>query len=735
MSITDRWRLVRPSVAFRILVVTYVCAHGSLLAAQGENYAAIRATKRAAAVRIDEPIYIDGRIDESVWLRAQPAVEFYQQAPDEGRLATRQTEVRFLYDDKNLYIGAIMYDDEPDGLIVNELKRDFRGSTSDTFGLVLDVFRDGQTGYGFLTNAGGATRETQVYDNGSNDASWNGVWFCRTAIRDDGWSAEYAIPFKTLRFPNQKEQEWGLQMVRWSRRANEVSVWTPVLRPQRHYTVSEAGLLTGIQAASSGANFRVKPYGKTELDHVSTEGNDFDVDAGVDIKWGLTSSLVLDGTYRTDFSQVEADAQQINLTRFSLFFPEKREFFLESPGSFQIGLSRPGGENRRDFVPFFSRRIGLSQRGQPIPVVGGLRLTGRQGPWGIGVLNMQTEDFETLAGPVRPADNFTAIRMTRDVTPTTALGGFYFGRESDATGAYNRVAGFDLLTQPSRTIRIEAFGMRSTTDGTHDWAGRAGFSYEANTNRAYFFHLYIGDQFRHDLGFVRRGDVGLTFGKYEKILRPEIGAEWVREHTLGVSLETVQDSGYQELQTRVGSLVYDIGFQDGGSLTVNYDSIYELLDEPFDIHPGIIIPTGKYDFGQFRVGYSSNPSSRLSGAVELGGGSFWTGTGNTVKGSIRVRFDSHIAVSGSYERDSVNLPEGAFVTQLETMNLDWSFSPRMFLNAFLQYSPDRNTWLSNVRFNFIHRPLSDIFVVWNETRGPLLSQRSVVVKYTHMFSF
>ncbi len=318
------------------LFVLLICAQAPSLEAQGEDYDQIRATKRVEALRIDETIIIDGHLDEAVWQYAQPADQFYQQSPDEGELATRQTEVRFLYDDTTLYVGAMLYDDNPEGLIINELRRDFNGGQNDTFGLVLDLFRDGQTGFGFLINAGGATRDTQVYDNGRNDPNWHGVWFSRTAILEDGWSAEYAIPFKTLRFPNREVHEWSMNMVRWSRRVNEMSLWSPVLRPQRHYTVSEAGLLTGIrtQSSSSSANFRVKPYALAEMDRGPVEGSEYDANAGVDIKWGLTSSLVLDGTYRTDFSQVEADAQQINLTRFSLFFPEKREFFLESPGSF-----------------------------------------------------------------------------------------------------------------------------------------------------------------------------------------------------------------------------------------------------------------------------------------------------------------------------------------------------------------------------------------------------------------
>ena len=472
------------------------------------------------------------------------------------------------------------------------------------------------------------------------------------------------------------------------------------------------------------------------MDRGPVEGSEYDANAGVDIKWGLTSSLVLDGTYRTDFSQVEADAQQINLTRFSLFFPEKREFFLESPGSFQVGLTSPGGERRRDLLPFFSRRIGLSRRGQAIPVVGGLRLTGRQGPWGIAVLNMQTEDFEVGPLDVRPADNFTAIRMTRDVAAGTALGGFYFGRESDGEVAYNRVGGLDLLTQPTRSLRIEAFGMHSTSDGLpSDFAGRAGFSYQANTNRAYFFHLYVGGRFRNDLGFVRREDIGLTFAKYEKILRPRAGSQWIREHTIGGKIEVFQNSSYTELLSRIASLSYDMSFQDGARFSVNFDDDYELLEEPFDIFEGIIISPGEYEFREVRGRYQSNRSAVFSGDIEYGGGSFWDGTRRFVNGGLRVRFNEHIAVSGSYERNSVDLVEGDFVTNLGSINFDWSFTPRMFLNAFIQYNSDTDAWLSNVRFNLIHRPLSDVFIVWNETRAQGLTARSVIVKYTHMFAF
>jgi hypothetical protein len=263
---------------------------------------------------------------------------------------------------------------QPDRLITNELKRDF----GDGFGVILDTFQDRRNAVGFLTNPGGAQRDSLGYENGRrNDANWHGAWSVKTHIRPDGWSLEFAIPFKTLRFPDGAMQTWGLNMVRWARRANETSTWAPVPRQFSHYNVAYAGTIAGIADARPGRNLQLKPFATADVSRGRRVWSG-EADGGVDVKWGVTSSLLLDASWRTDFSQVEADEQQINLTRFSQFFPEKREFFLENPSAFQIGLLENDNENpRRDLVPFFSRRIGLSGDGQPIPVIGGLRLTGR----------------------------------------------------------------------------------------------------------------------------------------------------------------------------------------------------------------------------------------------------------------------------------------------------------------------------------------------------------------------
>jgi len=702
-------------------------------AAQSDTPVADR-SRRVEAVRIEQPIHLDGALDEAEWRLAEPAADFLQQQPDEGKPATHRSEVRFLYDATTLYIGAMLYDEQPDKLIVNELKRDFPGRDGDMFGIVLDTFRDRRSAYGFLTNPGGAQRESQAYDNGRrNDASWDGIWYVRTAILENGWTVEAAIPFKTLRFPQAEAQEWGLNLVRIIRRLNEDTTWSFVPRQFTHYNVAYAGVLSGIRFVQPGRNLRLKPFATAQAGRGLASERDWDADGGADLKWGITSSLVLDATYRTDFSQVEADEQQINLTRFSLFFPEKREFFLESPASFQIGLADRDQRGRRDLIPFFSRRIGLSSTGQPIPVFGGLRLTGRAGRNGVGLLNMQTEAIDG-----RPGDNFTAVRLSRELSPWAAVGGFYFGRESEAS--HNRVGGLDLRLSPTRTLEIEAFALTSMTsqassDGVRDVAGRAGLRLDANRHRARLGYFHVGDRFQNDLGFVQRRGVGAIFSEYTRVFRPLVTYRRVREYSVGGALEVVGDDRYTEVLTRIGRVTGGIEFADGGQLSASYSGSFERLTAPFAIRRDVVIPPGDYRFADVSLEFESDKSKAVSGAADLSTGGFWTGSRTSVGGSVRLRWSAHLATTAGFTRASVRLPEGSFVTGVAALRVDASITTRMFVNAFVQYNGDTRTWFSNVRFNFIHRPLSDIYVVWNVTRSPGLDLSSVIFKYTHAIAF
>jgi len=718
--------------ALAVLVLAAALVAPGAAAAQDFDLGAVRASKRLIAVRIAEPIRVDGQLDEAAWRRAEPATNFFQQFPDEFAPASERSEVFFLYDEEMLYIGGMLYDPEPARLVVHELRRDFDSFFSDSFAVILDTFLDERNAYGFWISPGGARRDVQAVENGRrNDANWDGVWFSRAAVLEDGWSFELAIPFRTLRFPDTETQRWGLNMLRIIRRKNEFATWSPVPRQFSHYSVSFAGLLTGIDGVETGRDLRITPFTTARADHGTRAagGWDGDADGGVDVKWGLTSSLLLDASYRTDFSQVEADEQQINLTRFSLFFPEKRQFFLESPARFQIGLSVVENQ-RRDLVPFFSRRIGLSAAGQPIPVIGGLRLTGQAGRQGIGLLTMQTDEADGV-----PGANFTAARVTRAVSDRASVGTFYFGRETTGSGSFNRVGGLDLHLTPRPAVEVEAFAMRSETTGeAGDWAGRTSLRLDTNAHRVRAGLVHVGESFRHDLGFVRRRGIATMFGGYERIFRPADPGALVREQSLGAALDATTDDRYERGLTRLATATYGLLFRDGATVGISGNRTYERLDAPFTVGGNLRIAPGEYTFETVSLDYRSDRSARVSGALGLEAGKFWNGTQRRASGSLRVRLSEHVAVGASLARDTIELPQGSFAANLVGLRLDTSFSPQMFLNAFVQYNGDTDTWLSNTRFNLIHRPLSDIYVVWNETRLPGETRRAVLLKYTHLIA-
>ena len=582
------------------------------------------ARRVVTAAKTSSAIEVDGQLNEPEWRLAEPATGFIQQEPAEGQSATRQTDVRFVYDDSTLYIGARLYDDDPARAISDELKRDFDERSGDLFGIVLDTFLDGRNSYGFLTNPDGAQREVQAFDNGQKyDASWNGAWAVRTVRQVDGWTVEAGIPFKTLRFPDRLEQRWGLNLVRIVRRVNEVAMWSPVPRPSSHYHVGYAGVLTGLEGLRPSQNLRLTPFVITEAARPGSAAPwRATGDSGFDLKWSVTPSFVLDATYHTDFAQVEADEQQINLTRFSLLFPEKRQFFLEAPNSFQIGLaSQETGVVATSLIPFFTRRIGLSERGAPVPVTGGLRLTGQSGGTTVGLLNMQTGSRGGISG-----DNFTAVRLAQPVGGGLVVGGAYFGRQANGAGAapagaYNRVVAADARFSPARIVDVEGLLMRGFSDGPEDdSAGRVRARLRGNKTRATFDYLHIGDNFRHDLGFVRRRGISMLYGDYSQVFRPRATQRWAREHILRAEVQTHLNTGYDHVLTNQDRASYTAGLAGGGDVRLMLEHNFEWARESYRLR-GVLIPAGKYEFDELVLMYLVKPhSARLrTGADELRG--------------------------------------------------------------------------------------------------------------------
>jgi hypothetical protein len=336
----------------------------------------------------------------------------------------------------------------------------------------------------------------------------------------------------------------------------------------------------------------------------------------------------------------------------------------------------------------------------------------------------------------RPGDNFSAVRIGRTFSSAVSLGGFYFGREASGSGDFNRVAGVDVRLAPSRILQVEAFAMGSDSNAMPgDWAGRAGFRLDSNRHRARLGIVRVGEAFRHDLGFVRRPGTSTLFGRYYRAFHPAARRS-LREVAFGTEFEATADARYSRLLTGVASLRHQTLFADGGDFRVWAEHTFERLERPFDIGASRLqVPTGDYHFGEFGASYASNKSAMVSGNIEASGGGFWTGEQRTVKGGLRLRVNAHVAASGTFGRSVIRQPAGAYTADLVGFRLDWSFTPQMFLNAFVQYNGETDTWLSNVRYNFMHRPLSDIYVVWNETRLPGVARRVFLLKWTHMLAF
>jgi hypothetical protein len=713
------------------------------------------AVKRARAVRVpDGRIVVDGRLDEAEWEQAPVADGFVQQQPREGAPASAEhrSEVRFLYDSSNLYAGGYLHEDQTERLVTNELKRDFATPRDgDLYIILLDTFRDRLNAYNFQTNPGCALRDSQSYDDGRTiNANWDGVWTCRSSVGPGMWYVEMSIPFKQLRFPQGDDQVWGLQIFRLIRHTNEATIWSATPRQFNQFKMSYAGILEGIRGVERARNIRVKPFVTGERRQANGVGTG-DGDGGVDVKIGLGTSLVLDGTYRTDFSQVETDAQQVNLTRFNLFFPEKREFFLENQGAFQIG---PPAASNSNLVPFFSRTIGLSDTGNPIPIVGGLRLTGKVGRNSVGLLNMQTQREARPDGLASlPSANFTVLRYAREFASNSTAGLFFLDKERG--GSSNRLAGADVRFYPTREMNIDGMFMRSTkTDLDSGAAWRSGVQYNSGLSQYTLQYTSLGDAFRDELGFIPRQGVDILNGDVLRRVRPAALAPTVRELRLDLPYARYTRDAFDAttggpvgVETETINPNVTVEFADASTLLVGFLTNEEALTAPFrpqGIPAGASIGAGRYHFNNGNVTYAGSNSRRLAFNGEYRFGEYYDGTRTGFTAGGRVRMNAHLATTLSVARDQIDLPAGGnFSTTLASLRVDASFSTRMFLNAFIQYNSVTKQLASNIRYQLIHHPLSDLFLVYNDTRfsaaGPLgASQppaRALIVKMTHLVSF
>ena len=575
------------------------------------------------------------------------------------------------------------------------------------------------------------------------NVNWDGAWQVRTDVSDIGWSIEFAIPFRTIRYSDQVDQEWGINFQRTIRRRNETVFWSPLPRQYNLYRVSMAGLLKGVQApVGLSRNLQFTPYVIGELVKRDTDSRNTTLaigDWGGDVKYSVTSGLTLDATYNTDFAQVEADEQQINLTRFSLFFPEKREFFLENKGTFAFGGAGAGvGFGNGDLpILFYSRRIGLHQ-GTAVPITGGGRLTGRAGKYSLGALHIQSGDDSTV-GAFRT--NYTVARLKRDILRRSSIGALFTRRSrlENGTGT-NDVYGIDGAFAFFDNLVINTYWSRSHTEGLQgdDTSYRAQLDYAGDRYGLQLERLAVGENFKPGIGFLRRNDMRKNYGEFRFSPRP-ISLPSIRRFSAVTSLSYIEN-GEGRLETRHFTGQFGIEFQNSDRFSVSYNSMYELLSQPFRIAPTVTLPVGGYHFQGTQASYSFGTQRKISLDLGIAHGTFFSGKRTTVNiRQGRIELSPQFSVQPTLSFNWLDLPEGSFRTNLIGSRVTYTVTPRMFVSALLQYNSSGNAVGSNVRLRWEYQPGSELFVVYNEQRDtltpgfPNLANRALIVKINRLF--
>lgn len=721
------------------------------------DYEAIRLSRTVSAIRIDEEIHLDGRLDEAAWKQAIPASDFLQWSPRHGELSPERTEVRFLYDSDNLYVGFSNFDSDIANTIVKELKEDFNFQESDNVGVSLDSLHDRRSAFSFGVNAAGAKRDQQITNDSQFNMDWDGVWDAKVSRNDEAWFVEIVIPFKTLRFSDSADQEWGVNMNRRILRRNEESMWSLTPTRYRISRISQAGTLEGLRNVRQGRNLKVTPYvtaGVTQVRDSTGQmqtlktlsrlfctdtHQDCGYNGGVDIKYSLTPSLTLDATYRTDFAQVEADQQQVNLTRFNLFFPEKRDFFIENAGTFSFGGTGGGTANSAsgNLLPFFSRRIGLSN-GAPVPIIGGTRVSGQIGRYDVGFLAMKTDRSGTT-----PSNNYVVGRAKRNLLRNSWVGMIATSRDSTVAGDYNRVYGADAHFQFYQKLEFDSYILKSKTPGKRgrDQAGKFQTTWRDEEFNASAGYDTVQTNFNPEVGFVRRGANSHYTGEFAwtPLLNNN---DVIRSLNFSTSVDYYEGSETGKIETRAQEVSAGMQFENSGSMSFTVAETFDRLTQPFVIHrtlPEVTVAAGDYQYRTYGVSANSGQSRRFSVSGSFNSGEFWDGRRKSIGLGGGWNPNEHFGFDLTYSRNRVNLGPGrAFTTELFGSRLVYAFNSRTFLNAFIQYNADTHQVSSNIRLDLIHHPLSHLYVVYDDRRDTLSGQvveRALIIKLTNLFNF
>jgi hypothetical protein len=702
------------------------------------------------AVRLTRPLQIDGRLDELTYQETLPIDRFEQQVPTEGAPATEKTQAWILFDDDNLYFCARMLDSDAERIVANEMRHDsvniFNGGDSMT--LVLDTFYDHRNGVLFQTNPLGAQREQAIAD-GQYIESWNTVWDVKSARFEGGWATEMVIPFKSLRFREPGPQLWGVNFRRVIRWKNEYAGVTPMPASFGGSGLAQmqmAATLVGVTIPTRTRNLEVKPYvvasSTTDLTAAQPFRNDGTGDIGVDLKYGLSRGLTADVTVNTDFAQIEEDLQQINLTRFSILFPEKRDFFLEGQGIYAFGgrsLSGRGSGGDSDDVPimFFSRQIGLA-RGRTIPVIAGGRVTGKTGAYDIAALNIETANSESANVE---ATNFTAVRVRRDILRRSNIGVIGTARHPGGFGGTSVMMGADASFRLSQNNTLLGYYARTDAPNATSQAEsyRARFDYAGDRYGLAAEHLLVGAGFIPEVGYTRREDFRRETGtaRFSPRLRRN---PYMRKLTWQGTFTYDTDAAITRVENRSIDGSFGIEFHSGDTSNLQYVGEYELLPENFRIAPGVIVPQGGYDNKILSASYTLANNRPIAGRLGAATGAFYDGTRREASYSGRIAMFPQFAIEPSVSLAWVRLPYGDFNARLIASRFTYTPTTRLFVSSLIQLNIDGNSLTSSLRFRWEYRPGSDLFLVYSDGRDTVtprdaLLNRTVAVKITRLVRF
>jgi len=693
---------------------------------------------------------LDGILSKNEWKAAALVNNFTQKEPVEGARASEPTFVLITYDDSNIYFGIRCFDNDPRRIVANEMRRDYDLSENDYFEIIIDTFHDQRNAYYFATNSLGARLDSEIKAEGEHvNWDWDGIW--NSAAKKDkyGWTAEVAIPFQTLRFQNADALTWGINFGRYIPRKREEAFWSPISRDDDYdafgkFRVSKFGTLRGLKNVNQEQRVQIKPYtiGGVEKNFATGNSVQRETDLGLDAKIRLTSNIVSDLTVNTDFAQVEADQEEVNLSRFSLFFPEKRDFFIEGLDVFNVGENTFSDPFT---LLFFSRKIGLhrdveTSELKETPIIGGAKVTGKEGKYEIGFLNVLTDNvkYTNLNGSnvQIPETNYSAFRIKRDIFKRSSIGFLGLSRDPLGGGDYNRTFAADGTFSFFDNLKLNGYLAKTVTPGLKgkDYNGFLEASWGSDLYFARGSFTDIGANFNPEMGFlqwtdIRKYDLQLTVSPRPKFFNS-------RKTHLSYDIEVITNHD-NELQFRTFQPSILNIFKDESFFFLGWTNYYDNIPAPgFFLGPAFI-PGGIYRYNVIGTSYSSDLSKKVAGGIRFGGGSFYDGTFAGLTLSNYIRPSDKIALDFTWNWNRVDVPfdNGKFTTSIVGARFNYSFTPNLFVKTYVQWNNFEKKIVSNILLNYIHSLGSDLFLVYNEewdTSGSLNTlNRTLLAKFTY----